>query len=108
MSVREAVKRASAHRAGKAAALAGKSSLSHPDDIQRGTIFYDDWCDGYREGERANPTLLLLREAREEMNDALAAINESNAKGGPQITGSTVDDLIKMVGQIDVAIGPEI
>lgn len=104
----EAVKRAAAHRAGKAAALAGKSTLSHGPQIERGTIFYDDWCDGYREGELKNPLLLLLREAREEMHDAVAAVGESNAKGGPQITGSTVDDLGKMVAQIDEAIGPAI
>lgn len=105
--IREHVKRARAFNDGKAAAKAGRSSASHG-DIRPGTIFYDDWCDGYREGERENIPLMLLRETRAEIADALEVVRGHNAKGGLQITGSTFDDLGKMVAQIDEAIGPAI
>lgn len=43
-------RRALAFKAGKKAALAGKSRETC--NRQRGTIFFDDWQDGYNEGER--------------------------------------------------------
>ena len=43
-------RRRRAWEAGKKAALAGKPKTAN--NRERGTIFYDDWCDGWNEGER--------------------------------------------------------
>lgn len=46
-------RRQQAWTAGKKAALAGKPRSSC--NRQRGTIFFDDWMDGFGEGEEAAP-----------------------------------------------------
>lgn len=42
-----------AFKAGKKAALNGKPETEN--NRQRGTIFFDDWYDGWAEGERERP-----------------------------------------------------
>ncbi len=43
-------RRQQAFAAGKKAALAGKPDTAN--NRQRGTIYFDDWADGWGEGER--------------------------------------------------------
>lgn len=44
------LERYNAFREGKAAALTGKSEDTN--DREPGTIYYDDWADGWQEGDR--------------------------------------------------------
>lgn len=43
-------RRSLAWKAGRKAAIAGKSENAN--NRQSGTIFYDDWCDGWNDGLR--------------------------------------------------------